>query len=223
MKRRLVFVSACIALAALAAPVLAADADGDGYDDATEWLNGYDPFGPGRPSDADADGDGLKDFEEKLYGTSLAHRDTDGDGYADGLEVANGYDPLAATPLKLKKRVVISLASQRLTAYEGARPVARHAVSTGRPGAPTPKGTFAINNKAPRAWSARAKLWMPWWMAFKGSTYGIHELPEWPGGRKEGESHLGTPVSAGCVRLGVGPAKSLYDWAEIGTEVVVTD
>ena len=35
------------------------------------------------------------------------------------------------------------------------------------------------------------------------------------------ESHLGKPASHGCVRLGIGPAKELYDWAPIGTRVVV--
>jgi lipoprotein-anchoring transpeptidase ErfK/SrfK len=63
---------------------------------------------------------------------------------------------------------------------------------------------------------------MPYWMAIvPGGKFGIHELPEWPGGYKEGANHLGTPVSHGCVRLGVGPAQTVYNWADIGTPVVV--
>ena len=62
---------------------------------------------------------------------------------------------------------------------------------------------------------------MPYWMAFDNRGYGLHELPEWPGGYKEGASHLGHRVSHGCVRLGVGAAKKLYDWAEVGTLVIV--
>lgn len=58
-------------------------------------------------------------------------------------------------------------------------------------------------------------------MPFIGTQYGIHELPEWPNGVKEGTGHLGTAVSGGCVRLGIGPAKALYDWAEVGTEVEI--
>jgi lipoprotein-anchoring transpeptidase ErfK/SrfK len=58
-------------------------------------------------------------------------------------------------------------------------------------------------------------------MAFIGSEYGIHELPEWPDGTKEGESHLGTPVSHGCVRLGRGDAQAVYDWVEVGTPVFI--
>lgn len=199
----------------------AADSDGDGYDDVTELLNGYDPFGLGRPSGQDADGDGLTDVEERLFGSDPTAADSDGDSYADGEEVRNGYDPAAPTPARLKKRIEISLSHQELTYYLGPKPINRGPVSTGRPGKPTPVGRFAINRKIPRAWSGSAKLWMPWWMSFIGNTYGIHELPEWPGGRKEGAESLGTPASGGCVRLGVGPAKELYDWAEVGTPVII--
>ena len=56
---------------------------------------------------------------------------------------------------------------------------------------------------------------------FTGVGHGIHELPEWPSGYKEGEAHLGIPVSHGCVRLGVGPAETMYHWAPIGTIVFI--
>jgi len=35
------------------------------------------------------------------------------------------------------------------------------------------------------------------------------------------EGYLGTPVSYGCVILSYPDATTLYNWAEIGTEVVV--
>lgn len=211
-------------LAFLPSAALAADpfdSDGDGYDDATEMANGYTPYGPGRLDAHDADADGLTDGFEIAFGTDPREADTDGDGYGDATEIASGYDPLDAAPKKAGKRIEIDLSEQTLTAYLGGKALASHPVSTGRPGHPTPVGTFAINDKIPRAWSARARLWMPWWMPFIGTTYGIHELPEWPGGAKEGEASLGRPVSGGCVRLGVGPAKELFDWADIGTPVVI--
>ena len=58
-------------------------------------------------------------------------------------------------------------------------------------------------------------------MHFSGRGHGIHELPEWPNGAKEGEGHLGTPVSYGCIRLGVGDAEFAYNWADIGTPVYI--
>ncbi|MEK7545976.1 MAG: L,D-transpeptidase family protein [Patescibacteria group bacterium] len=198
------------------------DSDGDGYDDTTEIANGWSPYGSGRLAANDADGDGLSDGDEIARGTSPLAADTDGDGYADGQEIFNAYDPLDAAPKKIKKRIVISIDRQELTYYLGKSAVATRQVSTGRPGHPTPLGTYAILDKKPRAWSATAKLWMPYWMPFIGTKYGLHELPEWPGGKKEGEDHLGTPVSGGCIRLGVGAAKELYEWADVGTEVIIS-
>lgn len=115
----------------------------------------------------------------------------------------------------------IDLRTQTLTVFENRNPVYRFKISTGRWNYPTPVGTFSIRNKIPRAYSSKYNLYMPWWMAFKWDGYGIHELPEWPSGAKEGAGHLGTPVSHGCVRLGVGPAKTVYDWASIGDAVYV--
>lgn len=124
--------------------------------------------------------------------------------------------------IKEGKYIDINLASQIMTIFEAGKPVNAFLVSSGKRGMDTPKGSFKIENKAARPWSATYGLYMPNWMAIVPSgKYGIHELPEWPGGYKEGASHLGTPVSHGCVRLGVGSAKSVYDWAEIGTPVVI--
>jgi lipoprotein-anchoring transpeptidase ErfK/SrfK len=120
------------------------------------------------------------------------------------------------------KYIDINLTAQILSIFEGGKLLDSYLISTGKRGMETPKGTWAISNKTPRAWSKIYGLFMPLWMALVPSgKFGIHELPEWPGGYKEGANHLGTPVSHGCVRLGVGPAKRVYDWADMGTPVVV--
>ena len=49
----------------------------------------------------------------------------------------------------------------------------------------------------------------------------IHGLPEWPNGYKEGAAHIGTPVSHGCIRLGVEAAKIVYDWSDVGTKIII--
>ena len=95
-----------------------------------------------------------------------------------------------------------------------------NSVSSGKNNS-TPKGHFQIYNKSIKAWSSYG-LWMPHWMAITGTgKYGIHELPFWPSGYVEGEDHLGTPVSHGCIRLGKEAAKFLYNWTPIGTEVFI--
>ncbi len=119
------------------------------------------------------------------------------------------------------KYIQVSLKTQTLYQYEGENLIAQYTISSGAASTPTPKGTFTVNSKHPRAWSNSAKLWMPYWMAFIGSTYGLHELPEWPNGYKEGQNHLGIPVSHGCIRLGVGDAKKIYEWIEVGTPIVI--
>ncbi|MEI7749409.1 MAG: L,D-transpeptidase family protein [Candidatus Moraniibacteriota bacterium] len=120
------------------------------------------------------------------------------------------------------KYIDIDLAIQIMTIFENGVALDAYPVSSGKPGMETPKGEYAIRNKTPRAWSAAYGLYMPYWMALvPDGKFGIHELPEWPGGYKEGANHLGVPVSHGCVRLGVGPAGHVYEWADIGTPVVV--
>lgn len=120
------------------------------------------------------------------------------------------------------KRIEINLAKQKLSIFENGKLLGIYAISSGKRSMPTPKGTFQIYSKTRRAWSEKYALFMPYWMAFTPSgSHGIHELPEWPNGTKEGASHLGIPVSHGCVRLGVGPAKTVYYWADIGTPVVI--
>ncbi len=169
----------------------------------------------------DLDRDGLTDAEEKVLGTDPRRTDTDGDGYSDRLEIENGFSPLNPAPQQTLKKIIINIKKQQLSYYVGKKKLGAFKISTGKQATPTPYGVHKILNKDKRAWSSMAKLWMPWWMGFKGGGYGIHELPEWPGGKKEGANHLGKPVSHGCVRLGVGPAKKLYDWADLQTIVIV--
>lgn len=120
------------------------------------------------------------------------------------------------------KYIDINLEEQVMTTFQDGKLLDAFMISSGKAGMPTPRGQFKIEGKSPRAWSKTYGLFMPYWNAIvPGGKFGIHELPEWPGGYKEGAAHLGTPVSHGCVRLGVGPAKIVFDWAEVGTPVVI--
>ena len=120
------------------------------------------------------------------------------------------------------KYIDINTKSQVMTIFENGELLDAYMISSGKRGMETPSGTYHIANKTPRAWSKEYGLFMPYWQALVPSgKFGIHELPEWPGGYKEGQNHLGTPVSHGCVRLGVGPAERVYKWTDIGTTVVV--
>ena len=120
------------------------------------------------------------------------------------------------------KYIDVNLATQIMTIFENGILIDTYLISSGKRGMETPTGTHQIYNKAPRAYSKAYGLYMPNWMAIVADgKFGIHELPEWPGGYKEGANHLGIPVSHGCMRLGVGFAKTVYDFAEIGTPVII--
>lgn len=119
------------------------------------------------------------------------------------------------------KYIDVDLTTQRTCRIENQALLDCTTVSTGKASAPTPTGTFSISYKNPRAWSTASSLWMPWFQMFKAGGYGFHELPEWPNGTKEGANHLGIPVSHGCIRLGIGPAETLYNWTDIGTQVYI--
>ncbi len=65
---------------------------------------------------------------------------------------------------------------------------------------------------------------MPDWMGvyWVGTLEnGIHALPLLPGGGRLWGDALGTPVSYGCVVLGVKDAALLFNWAQIGTTVEI--
>lgn len=199
------------------------DTDGDGYNDWRELNSGFSPHALEKIKleDSDTDGDGLSDRMELNFHSDLTSSDTDGDGYSDGDEIKTGYDPLNSERVKLAKKIEINTGpEQKLYYFLSDVRLGEFKISSGKAGTATPKGNFKIDGKAPRAWS-KYGLWMPYWMSLKNGYFGIHELPVWPNGVKEGESHLGVPVSHGCIRLGVGPAKFLYDWAPLGTPVKI--
>ena len=124
------------------------------------------------------------------------------------------------------KYINVKLSEQMLYVYENGFVKYRFQTSTGMDGMDTPEGKFQIYNKYDVAYSRPYDLYMDNWMAISADgAYGIHSLPYWllrGGGRiYEGEGHLGTRVSHGCIRLSLENSKKLYSWAEVGTPVFV--
>jgi hypothetical protein len=198
-----------------------ADTDGDGFNDREELIKGFSPLNPQpiKLENNDYDHDGLSDRMELNFHTDLTNPDSDNDGFKDGEEIKKGYDPLKSGGARLEKKIEINLAKQELSYFLSDVKMNAFPVSSGVRGT-TPTGKYIIKNKSQKAWSSYG-LWMPYWLGIEGERFGIHELPIWPNGYREGADHLGTPVSHGCVRLGIGPAKELYDWAAVGTPVYI--
>lgn len=206
-----------------AVPDVAPDSDSDGYSDEAEIKSGYSPFNP-KPikiDKSDMDEDGLNDYLEIKFKTDPLNADSDGDSFKDGKEIDSLHDPLSTSTKELTTRIEINLKKQELTFFISNQAWKTFSVSTGRPGYKTPTGKFSIINKSPKAWSKAYGLWMPYWLGLGTGSFGIHELPVWPSGYREGADHLGKPVSHGCIRLGIGPAKYIYDRVKVKTEVVI--
>jgi len=126
----------------------------------------------------------------------------------------------------LLKRIEIDISEQRLTAWDGDKLVYSFVCSTGKSGTPTKFGRFSVISKLPKAYGSAWDMWMPYWLGIYwagGSENGIHGLPILSSGQTLWSGYLGQRVSYGCVVLDTWAAKLLYDWAEIGTEVIIRE
>jgi lipoprotein-anchoring transpeptidase ErfK/SrfK len=111
--------------------------------------------------------------------------------------------------------IQINLANQRLTAWEGGKPVYAIVISSGKRSTPTRIGAFKIQSKH-KSTRMRGRNYdvpnVPYAMFYSGN-YGIHGA-YW-------HKKFGTPVSNGCVNLAPNHAKWLFNWASLGTPVVI--
>lgn len=176
------------------------------------------PSHAGAPVDSDKDG--LTDEMELKFGTDPHNPDSDGDGFKDLREIDWAYNPLSSSSDRMSQKIEINLKKQKMSYFVDGILWKEFKVSTGKASMPTPKGEFKIRNKVKKAWSKEFGLWMPYWMGVVGGV-GIHELPIWPSGYREGENHLGTPVSHGCVRLGLKDAPYLFERVDSGVSVKI--
>jgi len=111
--------------------------------------------------------------------------------------------------------IEVNLSKQQLIAWNNGSIERLFWVSTGKRRTPTPSGTYYIQSKY-RSTSMRGAGYnvpdVPYAMFYSGN-YAVHGA-YW-------HNSFGTPVSHGCVNLGVNQARWLYNWAPVGTRVVV--
>ena len=121
-------------------------------------------------------------------------------------------------------RIVVDLSAQRMLVYQNGQLLWNWVVSTGRAGQSTSVGHFKVLNKIPNAWASTWSLKMPYWLGiyWAGSLQnGIHALPIMSNGQTLWAGYLGAPVSFGCIILSTENARTLYNWAPVGTPVDV--
>lgn len=111
--------------------------------------------------------------------------------------------------------IEVNVATQRLIAWEGRTPIYAVVISTGTDDHPTIPGSYAIQSKH-RTARMQGEDYdvpdVPYTMYYYGG-YAIHGA-YW-------HRRFGTPVSHGCVNVAVNHAEWLFNWATVGTPVVV--
>jgi len=140
-------------------------------------------------------------------------------------EVTFLLTPPTPTPRPVPhQRIEVDISEQHLYAYEGNTLVYSFVCSTGEPGRDTVPGQYQVLDKIPMAYASTWNLKMPYWLGIYWAgtlENGIHALPILPGGQKLWDGYLGQRVSYGCIILSTEAARALYEWAEIGTPVII--
>lgn len=93
---------------------------------------------------------------------------------------------------------------------DGGRTVRAIHVSTGAPGTITPGGRYSVFRKELQSWSVPFQTWLPY-ASYFNQGIAFHEYADVPT----------YPASHGCVRVPVPEAKGVYEFATVGTVVVV--
>ena len=166
-----------------------------------------------------------------LRGAKTAYEDAlqvDADGaeaQAKLAEVNYLLTPPTPTPTPIPpKKIVVDVSEQRMYVYEGGTLIYKWVCSTGEPGRDTRTGNFIVQSKIDEAWSSVWRLRMPYWLGIYwagASENGIHALPINANGTTLWAGFLGSKVSFGCIILDTPNARTLFNWAEIGTPVII--
>jgi hypothetical protein len=129
------------------------------------------------------------------------------------------------TATTTSKRILVDRSDQMMYAYENEQIVFSSAVSTGKELTPTPRGEFEIYYKTPSRYMQGP---------LPGISEQYYDLPGVPwdmyftkeGGAFHGaywHENFGRVWSSGCVNLPLDMARTLYEWAPLGTKVLVRD
>ena len=129
------------------------------------------------------------------------------------------------------KLIIVSVQRQHMTALEGGRVVVDAPVTTGRPSLATDIGAMRVLHKdAPwtmqSPWPKGSPEWYPdtvvqmvvW---FTANGEGLHDASWQPASTLGPGSQLGPFASHGCIHVPLSAITTLFDWAPIGTPVVV--
>lgn len=121
---------------------------------------------------------------------------------------------------RAQKSIVVSISQQTMWAYKGETVMLSSAVSTGKSGFETPVGSYGILSKLPSQTMEGV---------IGGEYYNVPDVPSVMYFTSYGHALHGTywhasfgmPMSHGCVNLPMDAAAWLYQWAPVGTPVLI--
>ncbi|MBN1886732.1 MAG: L,D-transpeptidase family protein [Thermoflexales bacterium] len=168
----------------------------------------------------------------RAYGIPYAWIQAANPGVGDGLWAGQALtipspDDLLPLPPVENKRIVVSIATQKMWAYENGALKWEWPASTGIAPSPTSPGVFQIQSHEPNAYAANWNLWMPSFMGIYRPApnvefmNGFHGFPTRGGSQLLWTSSLGRPVTYGCILISTDNAALLYAWAEEGVVVEI--
>ena len=128
------------------------------------------------------------------------------------------------------KFIEVNKSNQRAYFFENGKLVKELVISTGVTWE-TPTGSFKVLNKVPMTISYSRIWYMPWYLpigTINGPFYfGFHEIPYQVSYNgmvySRDPETIGSPATGGCIQILKGQAKEVYDWAEVGTPVYITE
>ena len=162
--------------------------------------------------------------------------DTAAPPVVDSTTTAASTPPTTAPPLDLNtvppntgsgKRIIYSNAGERVWLVDANGKLVRAFLVSGKKGVPTP-GTYHVMSQSRWTQSkfVTPVIHMEYMTRFaispnKKNTIGFHAIPSREGVPMQTPAQLGTFQSGGCVRMLKENAIFIFNWATVGTKVVV--
>ncbi|MFP5253681.1 MAG: L,D-transpeptidase [Actinomycetes bacterium] len=122
------------------------------------------------------------------------------------------------------RRVVFDQSAQRVWLVGGQGRVQRTYLVSGSVEDNLDPGTYEVYSRSKKAWGIDDGGTMRYMVRFtygKRAAIGFHDIPVKDGERVQTRAELGTALSGGCIRQWRPDARALWDFAPLGTTVVV--
>jgi hypothetical protein len=122
------------------------------------------------------------------------------------------------------RRVVFSEVAQRVWLVEEGNEVARTYLVSGSRYDNLDPGTYSVFSRSEQAWGIDDSGSMRWFVRFAegpNAAIGFHSIPLLDGAPVQTIAELGIPLSHGCIRQRTADARALWEFAPVGTTVVV--